>query len=583
MGVADSLEAAIDEIGFGRWQVLFMTMALLSHAIGPVQQLGSTFLSAPVPFRCSYPEYIQTADETNNTSNGGGLLDLDEILYPSECLPERNPLDQMYHNLPPTTINKRSVHQHETGLPSCPIVEYDTSVFDSTVITEWDLVCENANFRPLFQMTYSIGAIIGSLFCGQLSDSLGRKRTLQIGGVITLTMIVGSSLAPWYYAMIVMRIFTGVGTMLTLFPTYTLISEVCPSSSRTISAMIPGMTYFAFMSVLSYLAYIIPDWRRLLLISNSPIVLLVPLYFVIDESPRWLVQQGRTSEAVEILKKAAAKNRVELSPSTSTSLEKLSLMSKEMAKEKFRTSLCESAIDNSIADDLSSWEMLKLCFSYIGMRTILIVTPFLWLLKRSLYIGIVLNANNFTSTSAFQYVAVSGAMGIVGLVISLPVSVRVPRRLFIGATLSLGGILLLAELPIPAEYWILKWSMVMVSFCLVSAAFQINYIYAAELFPTVFRTRGFTFTNFIGSMGEMVIPIVTEIVVQYQWWAASVTFGLAGIIASLLLPLLPETMNKKMPETLEDVEDRYWNEFRGRGKDIVVSKDEQKGKASFQV
>lgn len=570
MAVADNMEEALTEIGFGRWQGLVMFMALLSHSIGPVQQLGSTFLSAPVPFRCSYPDYTQVANLTNITRFEylRGLSDGNTDVFPSTCLPEVNLED--YENVVKTEVSKIKVNQKTTGFSSCPEIEYDTSTFQSTVVTEWNLVCEKAALRPLFQMTYSIGAILGSTFCGQLSDWLGRKKTLQIGGILTLITVVATSIVPWYSVMIFMRILMGTGTILTLFPTYTLISEVSPPNRRTISTMIPGITYFGFMGVLSLFSYLVPYWRRLILLCNTPLLILVPLYFIIDESPRWLIQKGRTKEAVDLLKKAANQNGVTLSSSTLLSLEKLSQMNKIFGE-----------VDKDNVDNQGSLQMLRACFSSPGMRTILSVMPLMWCLKRALYIGIVLNANNFSSTSPFQYVALLGAMGLVGLTLSIPLSIKITRRFFVGGMLSVGGLFLFFDLAVPAGCWVAKWVLVMGGFCLVSAAFQINYIYAAELFPTVIRTRGFTFTNLVGSIGEMIIPLVTDIVVQYHWWAASVTFGCAGIIASLLLPLLPETKDRPMPETIQDVEDRYWNEYKGHGADIIESKETQNGKASF--
>lgn len=40
-------------------------------------------------------------------------------------------------------------------------------------------------------------------------------------------------------------------------------------------------------------------------------------------------------------------------------------------------------------------------------------------------------------------------------------------------------------------------------------------------------------------------------------WAPGVVFGCSGIFASLLVPLLPETNKRPLPETIQDVDDRW--------------------------
>ncbi|XP_068230898.1 organic cation transporter protein-like isoform X2 [Palaemon carinicauda] len=568
MDVADNIEDVFNEIGFGRYQALLLVVAFLSQLVCPIQQLGSTVLSAPVPFRCSSSSDVNdlmyqifSVDENNTLSAEAGEV----TEYPSLCL-ENVPSIGNYTKSS-AGVYKNSLRKHATGVPSCPEVEYDGSLFQSTVITEWDLVCERSALRPLYQIMFSVGGISGSLYCGHLSDWLGRKKAIQVGGLISIIGSLATALSPWYGVVIGARVLCGMGAFVLYFPIFTLLSEICPSRRRTVITMVPGILYFISLSLVGGIAFLIPHWRKLLLVCTSPLFILVPMTFFLDESPRWLLQKGRTAEAATLLKKAATQNKKTFSSLNAAFLEKLSQMKddftitknkdpetgKENGKEK----------ENESIKDEGMLHLAWLCFSSPGMRVIMIATPLMWLLKRALYMGIVLNANNFTSSNPFEYVAMSGAMGVAGCLLSIPFSVKLPRRVFMSGTLSIGGILLLLELPIPEEFWWAKWTLVLTAFCLVCGAFQVNYVYAAELFPTVIRTRGFSYTNVIGTVGEIIIPLVTDIAVQYYSWAPSVTFGVAGILASLLLPLLPETKDRTMPETMQDVEDRYWYEYKG--------------------
>ena len=54
--------------------------------------------------------------------------------------------------------------------------------------------------------------------------------------------------------------------------------------------------------------YLIRDWVTLQLVAHLPILALLGLYFLVPESPRWLIAVGRTEEAKVIIQKGAEIN-----------------------------------------------------------------------------------------------------------------------------------------------------------------------------------------------------------------------------------------------------------------------------------
>ena len=54
----------------------------------------------------------------------------------------------------------------------------------------------------------------------------------------------------------------------------------------------------------------IRDWKMLQIVVSAPLFLLLLLYFVLPESPRWLIATGRYKEAKELIEKAAKINTV---------------------------------------------------------------------------------------------------------------------------------------------------------------------------------------------------------------------------------------------------------------------------------
>ena len=63
-------------------------------------------------------------------------------------------------------------------------------------------------------------------------------------------------------------------------------------------------------SILGLVAMGISDWKTLQIVVSAPLFLLLLLYFVLPESPRWLIATGRYKEAKETIEKAAKMNKV---------------------------------------------------------------------------------------------------------------------------------------------------------------------------------------------------------------------------------------------------------------------------------
>ena len=60
--------------------------------------------------------------------------------------------------------------------------------------------------------------------------------------------------------------------------------------------------------VLAIDAYLIRDWVTLQLVAYVPWLILLGLWFLIPESPRWLIASGRHEKAVKVIQKMAAVN-----------------------------------------------------------------------------------------------------------------------------------------------------------------------------------------------------------------------------------------------------------------------------------
>lgn len=53
---------------------------------------------------------------------------------------------------------------------ACAAHEFNRSVFTETIITQWDLVCDNAQLANVSQMMFMLGILLGNVLFGTLAD-----------------------------------------------------------------------------------------------------------------------------------------------------------------------------------------------------------------------------------------------------------------------------------------------------------------------------------------------------------------------------------------------------------------------------
>lgn len=53
---------------------------------------------------------------------------------------------------------------------TCPAHEFNRTIFTETIITEWDLVCENAQLANVSQMVFMLGILLGNVLFGTVAD-----------------------------------------------------------------------------------------------------------------------------------------------------------------------------------------------------------------------------------------------------------------------------------------------------------------------------------------------------------------------------------------------------------------------------
>lgn len=171
--------------------------------------------------------------------------------------------------------------------------------FLATFVGEWRLVCDLNWVVDFMTAMVSVGRIVGYLIGGHIADRYGRQRVLfgsQLVICVLSTMVTAS--ASWEAATTLLSL-TGCLFGIVDVVAIVLILEMVDSRHRMLGNVVFqwGLGYL----VVALIAWLCPDWRLYLIVINFTAAPLLVGYLLIHESPRWLIQMGKTVEAADIL------------------------------------------------------------------------------------------------------------------------------------------------------------------------------------------------------------------------------------------------------------------------------------------
>lgn len=169
-----------------------------------------------------------------------------------------------------------------------------------------------AVLAPQWHLTYGqsaiilysggVGAIVGALVFGALSDRWGRKWQMIIGTFICAAAsgLMGVVPSGSWEVFAVLRFFIGVGLTAGVTPSLAIQVELTPTRHRTLLTTF----YLVFASAGGFLAsgvsaaLLAPiGWRGVAMLGMAPAVIGLLIWAFCPESVRWLLAKGRFAEA----------------------------------------------------------------------------------------------------------------------------------------------------------------------------------------------------------------------------------------------------------------------------------------------
>ena len=457
------------------------------------------------------------------------------------------------------------LYQYGIGLTAglcitCDAIEILLLSFLSIVLrAEWGLT--SAEAASVFSSSF-LGSLLGTLALGSLGDRYGRRPVFLVSAGMIAVFGVASALATSLLHLLLLRFGLGFGIGGSTLG-FDSLAETLPSSHRGKhltnlnffwalgTVMTPLLAYWTLgeqpSSNNNHSSSASTSWRTFVGVCAIPCWIAWILGFcLIPESPRWLTANGRTEEALRVLRRAAKTNGHNpdtMFPPNATKLISTTTRT-EIAKErKTSKQMVELFQPNRIRTTL------KLMGAGFG--------------EGFLYFGTLLAVTLVFSTQtksgySFDYGAIftSCSAEIVGLTIVL-IGVDRWGRIRTQTTAWVVGGICTSLMCLLHQYsyresmeqssvWLLV-SLVVLSFgarALVLTGAATLWISVTEILPTQIRSSGHSLTYASGRIGGFVCPYIINNSTPLARIAAVV--ATVAILNTCCVAQLPETLGKAM-------------------------------------
>ncbi|KAA0719165.1 Solute carrier family 22 member 13 [Triplophysa tibetana] len=402
---------------------------------------------------------------------------------------------------------------------------HNDTMYDSTIITDFDLVCGNENSLRVAQTVLMAGILVGGLLFGPLSESLGRKRATQIPVVLMLIFTVVTGLSPYFYMYVISQFIIGISYGGFRINCIILATEWTGTAQRSygscLSQVLSSLGQVVFLALIYYLR----DWRMCQFIMATPIGIVVLYIWFIPESARWLLDRGRPEDAKKLIQKAAKINK--------------------------RT-IPDSLMEKVLLEKPAEREGIKILFASPVLMKYFIIISFAWAALTQAYYSLSLNVGKF-GLNIFLTQLIFGLSEVPVHFVCIWLLEAVGRKASLMGTLLVGGLFCILTIAIPQGNYVAVTALATFGRLLMNGAGSVTNVYIQELFPTSIRQTATGLAATAARVGSLLSPVLGMLEV-YHYSIPTVVFSSLAITSGALVFLLPETRCTELPDSVEEAE-----------------------------
>ena len=422
---------------------------------------------------------------------------------------------------------------------------YDTGVISGALLfikPEFDL---GSFGQQAVVASLLLGAVVGAAIGGNVTDRLGRKRTLLAAAAVFALGALVSAAAPSAAVLVAARFVIGLGIGASSMAVPLYLAEMSPAAQRGRLVSMNQLLITVGILISYGVGYALASseaWRVMLGLAAVPALVMFAGLLRLPESPRWLLAQGRDDEARRVLELTRPADEVD-----------------DEAREIRKTIEAESSssyrdlFTRPIRPALRIGVGVPAFNQLVGVNAVIYYTP------------TILKQTGFGSSASILGSVGVGVVNVALTLLALYLIDRVGRRPLV---LTGVGVLTVALAVLGALYLLpsqdgVVSGLIVVGLCLYIAAFAASlgiaiWLFSSEVYPTEVRGKGASLgvmthwgLDFVISL--TVLSLIDAVTETGMFWLYG-AFGVAGFL--FLRRHLPETRGRSLEQIDRELQEQ---------------------------
>ena len=276
--------------------------------------------------------------------------------------------------------------------------------------------------------------------------------------------------------------------------------------------------------LLALIIYIARTWRLFLVATTVTTLPGLVYYFILDESPRWLIANDKREQAYRVLRKIARINRKSLPANLVVTFKSSEQKDTTKYSELFRS---KRMIATALIMFFNWWTTAGIYYSLVFFSP---------KIGGGIYSALIMASVSEILATIYAHFLLNTVLG---------------RKWNTSIAFGLTAVVLACIVFVPRDALWVQLCLVTLGKFGVTANWTFLYIHASELYPTKLRSLFMSMCYSIARIAVVVSPFISKLQSKYPY---IVTLCMAGFsfVSAVLCLFLPETRHLNMADTVQE-------------------------------